>query len=43
MKAIIKENGGLRPRDLEDQIEERTKEAKDKLAERFKEGLTWIF
>ena len=39
MRAIIKENGGRRPRNLEDLVEERTKDIKDDIAKRFKEGL----
>lgn len=38
MKQIIKENGGKRPADLEDRVEERTKDIKDRLAQEFKSG-----
>ncbi|MGJ0429630.1 hypothetical protein, partial [Methylobacter sp.] len=39
MKQIIRENGGKRPADLEDRVEERTKAIKDRLAQEFKAGV----
>ena len=38
MQQIIKENGGKRPANLEEQVEERTAQLKDQLAQVFKQG-----
>lgn len=39
MKEIIKENGGYRPSNLADQVEDRAKKQLDDISRRFKEGI----